>query len=452
MNNIYKKCRKTLFLSIIILFLPSFITKYEFPVFRVVLDPGHGGRALNPISKHGDRYDILSGKYLDMFREGATYRGKYVEHEIVYSISAKIEKILKMCAPDGDYNGFLAILNKYTDEIPPRVYLVTEQSRPRSITDKEADTLEDPNAGFRVFDYPDIKGKIRPGRLSRINSYKPHLVFSIHTANDAPPDYEGMTPILVPDYDFLYTGLRYLRGEHTGKKFFHNTAMRDWFGQSGGRSRFGWFLSDTNLYFTGYPLTKDRKPDLEKFRGYRHNMVHWAYADPPGWEKDASADTRPLHYSKDFMDFKPEGKYWDRERSPYEKYKRDGGIEGFGGDNSYASYEIIRYIMYALDLKDVRHSNQIAGKPFYCVWIMPLHLNAVNAFLELGYFSKKHDRYLLEKKQDEIAEGAAVGIYSLFTGIKLKERKLKQPPKGKKIDYDKYRTSETKTYFDEVAE
>ncbi|MGL4369763.1 MAG: N-acetylmuramoyl-L-alanine amidase, partial [Spirochaetota bacterium] len=35
----------------------------DYPLYRVVVDPGHGGVGIEPIEQHGDRYDPISGKY-----------------------------------------------------------------------------------------------------------------------------------------------------------------------------------------------------------------------------------------------------------------------------------------------------------------------------------------------------------------------------------------------------
>ena len=70
----------TILIILIILFTPSHgLKKLEFSVYRVIIDPGHGGEAKKPMSKHGDRYDTISRAFLDNFREGAARR-KIKEH------------------------------------------------------------------------------------------------------------------------------------------------------------------------------------------------------------------------------------------------------------------------------------------------------------------------------------------------------------------------------------
>ena len=83
---------------------------------------------------------------------------------------------------------------------------------------------------------------------------------------------------------------------------------------------------------------------------------------------------------------------------------------------------------------------------------MPLHVNAISAFIELGYLNRSRDRFILTKKQDEIAEGIAIGIFSLLSGLDLKDKKYKYTPRGKGIDFYKYRISGDETYFDAVTD
>ena len=436
---------------ILLLFNPERYPKKEFPVFRVVLEPGHGGVGKHPLSLHGDRFDAISGEYLDYFKEGAS-RGDLHEAAIVYAIAHKTKKYLQFLAPGVDNSRFFKLLKKYSGDMPRRINIVTYMSRKKSITDREARELPDPNAPYRLFDYPDQEDTMQPGRLSRINAVRPHLVVSLHLAKNAPRDFEGMNPVIVPSFEILHKGLSYLKGEISGKSFYYNTSHLEWFVESETRSDFDWFLSDTSLYFTGYPLKKSSEPARGDFKGYRYNMIQWAYADAPGWRYPAQYHMPGTRYSASIRDFEPEGKFWVRERSPYERYRRDGGNEGFGGDNAYASYEIVRYILYSLHVHNDDHRLQKPGKSYISTWIMPLHVNAICAFIELGYLNRPRDRFILTHKQEEIAEGIAVGIYSLLAGLAPQDTKFKYLPRGKKLELDKYQIEGDKTYFDAVSD
>jgi len=155
----------------------------------------------------------LTGYRADIFlffKEGAS-RGNLHEREIVYNIAVKAEAYLRLLAPGGDWTKFYQLLTRYSDAEPRRIYIETSLSRGKSITEEEADRVEDPNGAYRLFDYPDRYGNIQRGRLSLINAVKPHLVVSLHLGESAPRDYEGMNPVIIPSYDFLKQGLLYLK-------------------------------------------------------------------------------------------------------------------------------------------------------------------------------------------------------------------------------------------------
>jgi len=440
-----------IFLILFFVCIPEYFQYYEFPAFKVVIDPGHGGVNIKPKSRHGDRYDTISQKYLGDYRPGAVVKiggTEIKEHVIVYSIAQKIMKILAYTAPDGDFTKFQVIAQKY-GTIKTRVNIISILSRPDGITNDEVLTLNDINAPYRIFDYPADNGLLSHGRISKINKFRPQLVVSIHAAESSSSDYKAINTILAPPFSFLLNGLEYLRKNKTGRKFFNNSPMSDWFIEDETRSAFNLFLSDVSQYFTGYPL--DSKMKITAFRGYRHNMTRWAYADDPGWEQNAAKHAAYSQYSKNYKDVSPSGRFWDRERSKYELYRRDGGEEGFGGDNAYASYEITRYILYSLKKNGSHYKHLTEGKPYFSIWAIPIYINAINAYLELGYFRRKDDRKTLLESQDNIAEGIAIGIYSLFAGVDpLHDDNFTHIPRGKRIDLEKYTVSPEKSYFDAV--
>ena len=441
-NNIF------ILLFFLIMFAPHYINIYEFPTYRLVIDPGHGGLS-GKIPRFGDRYDSISKKYLDLYKSGAA-RGSLKEHEIVFDIAKKVLNVLKNCKPGGDFNKFKKILGKYTNRTPRRINIVYKMSRGEPISKSDRTKMNDPNENFRLFDSYDKFGLKYKGRISKINSFKPQLVVSLHLAGSGPREYKGMNPIVVAPYGLLKKGLQYLKGDINDRDVFHKSKYTDWFIESSKKNNFHWFLNDSSLYFTGYPITNKKKIDLNKFKGYRFNMVSWKYSDDKFWENILREVSPFNEYSKSYDNFIPEGRFWKREKSIYEKFRRDGGEEGFGGDNAYASYEIIRYILYSLKLKKNDHRRQKPGKSYVSVWILPLHVNAINAFIELGYLNRKRDRFLFRKKREEIAEGIAVGIYSLFAGLELQDD-FRYLPRGKKINFEKYKISGSNTYFNEAV-
>jgi hypothetical protein len=434
----------------VFLLVPESIVRREFPVYRIVLDPGHGGMSLPDRSRHGDRYDLLSGTYLQPFKEGASW-GAIEEHAVVYGIARKAAKILELCSEGGDFGRFNRLLERYTAESPRRIIVDVALSRGDSLDREKIRAREDPNGEFRLFDYPGPDGKMRPGRISRINAMRPHLVVCLHVARSGSPYFRGMNPVIAPPFAFLYRGLKVLRGETSDRRFFSSSPYAEWFDESNERTGYEWFLNDSMLYFSGFPLDSRRKVDAAGFKGYRHNMVDWPYRDDPGWEAVARNHPDYTPYAAAPEKINLSGRYWDRERSEFERFRRDAGEEGFGGDNHYASAEIIRYILFSLRLNGVSHPDQRLSKPYVSVWHMPLYLNAVTAFMELGYFNRPHFRYILTARQDEIAEGIAVGVYSLLAGMAPRDEGGARGPRGKRIDLEKYSVSNEKSYFDKAA-
>lgn len=446
--------KRILVLSILTLlaFIPdNNIEENEFPLYRIVIDPGHGGIFLNDRKKHGDKFDMITAEYLDDFAEGANYKGIY-EHKIVYNIALKIINLLSYCSKDGDFEHFKKILKKYTDSNIKKVYIETLLSRKESITEDKIKKGDDPNADYRLYDYPDSDGDMIKGRISKINEYKPHLVVSLHLAKSAPPDYRGMNGVIVPPYNVLKKGLLRLKTEETEKSLNDNDILRSWFKESNTVSYRYSYYKDSSQYFTSYGINRNYKINYKDYNGYKYNMVTWAYSDDSFWDLKAEKHPDNSRYSSDYNSFIEDGRFWEREKSVYEEYRRGTGFYNFGGDNYFATYEIIKYILFSLNNTGVNNPDKIPGKAFISTWSVPLLINAISAYIELGYLDRKWDREVLLYRQDEIAEGVAVGIYSLLTGLDNIKGKFRNKPSGKFIDFNKYSITKEKSYFDIVTE
>ena len=427
------------------------IAENEFPLFKVVIDPGHGGIFIKDKKKHGDRFDIISGEYLDYFADGASYRNIH-EHKIVYSIAMKVNDLLSHCSKKGDFEKFKKIIMKYTNSSIKRIYIETILSREESIHNDNVKDIADPNANYRLYDFPNHKGKMRKGRISKINEYKPHLVVSLHLAKSAPPDYKGMNGVIVPPYNVFKKGLSMLQSGETSKNINDNNILNSWFKEFKKTPSKFVFFKDVSYYFTSYGMKKNYSIDADDFKGYKYNMVAWRYSDPPKW--NILAEKHPVNskYSSDYKTFKEEGNFWEREQSVYEEYRRGTSFKDFGGDNYFATYEIIKYTLLSLNKAGISRKDKIPGKPYISNWSMPLLINAISAYIELGYLDRKWDRDILLNKQDKIAEGVAVGIYSLLAGIEKIDGNYKNKPTGKFIDLKKYNITKDKSYFDIVTE
>jgi len=222
-----------------------------------------------------------------------------------------------------------------------------------------------------------------------------------------------------------------------------------WLIKNNNSNSFESFVNDVALYFTSYQL---KLPDFEynpfDFKGFKQNMVKWSYSDFPSWKKEAIAGKGS--YSKKLDKFSPDTRFWKREMSVYENFKRDGGEEGFGGDNHFATMEIIRFMLASLELRGMK--NYVYAKdPYYSCWLNPILLNAINAYIEIGYLTSYKFRKILTEETDALAEAVAVASYSLLAETRvINIPDFDNKPRYKKINLQKY-DIDNKSYFDLVS-
>ncbi len=423
--------------------------------FDVVIDPGHGGRYEPARGYSGDHWDPFSKTFLLPYNFGASSSGIY-EHEWTLHTAKKVEEILNLTHTDAGFIEFCKIVQKYADISSSKIKKVrinTHLTRRHSWEDDPEKNSPNVNKKYRLFDSPDsfsggAKGKpsekLYPGRISFINQLSPDLVVCLHNNSSPNRNVRGFSSVIVPHFDF-FSNINGIITNGIG-----NVAPNDVKVNEPKYKKVASFItsvitrhekidvktiiSDTATYFTGF------RAFTQKFIGLRYLMVTWRY------------NTSSLFTS--FMLF------FMRENSIYENYRRSGGPEGYGGDNFYSSEEIIRFIRAALwnDLKSSNASyaartnpEEYAGEhasPFVSDWAIPLHVNAITSFIEIGYLSNAKDRKMLKEKQAVIAESIAVGIYSLLAGLKPVKLEGIESPRGAAIDFAKYgRDKNSNGYF-----
>ncbi|MDH4261971.1 MAG: N-acetylmuramoyl-L-alanine amidase [Spirochaetia bacterium] len=427
--------------------------------FRVVLDPGHGGRYIEPNSVYGDKYEPDKASFLEGYRPGASVSGLN-ENEDVYEISLIVKEFLDLTLTEKGRYTFYQILKKYDSSAKPPVEpieaLISRKSGYRS---RYWEIDYDINRDYRLYDHEDLLShESVEGVISRINALKPDLVVSIHLTGGNPGRNGGMAAVITPSYNVFYNAIDYVKADeqkrNSIRESFSNGAYGKWFISHHGRSAFEWFLCDAWIYYTGYWSVVDGlNPDLEKFRGFRHNMVTWSYRDE-SLLNNSSMNNPYISKNAHLKYFKPGGKFWEREKSTPENWRREGGLEGYGGDNLYASQEILRFIRKGLLVNYVYNSRNLPEivTPYISTWSVPTYVNAVSAFLELAYLDNKYDFNRILKYKKIHAEAIAVGIYSLLQGTKISESaKVKMMPWGNSIDFTKYKTYNNSNYFDIVT-
>jgi hypothetical protein len=439
--------RLLFFFIFVVGFVPSI---GAFPTHPVVIDPGHGGVAREPMELHGDKYDTITQGYLEKYKQG-TESGSYTERSVVLGLAKEVDQILHLTESDEGWEKFSAYISKFSNSKKfPRIVLKSHLSRNSSYELDPAN--DDPNAPYRLYDFPDRKTSERKkGRLSQINEIKPHLILSLHLNPASKGQVGGMAAVLTPGYA-TFKQLREISAGKLKSRNFMQSPWSDWLVFASDRSKLENAITDAWIYFHGYwPNPAGNKVDLTKFEGYRQNMVTWSYADKRGWETQAKANTKGP-YAKNHADFRVEGKFWEREMGKKESFRREGGREGFGGDNYFASKELMRFVQFGVreQLKGDGGIYPEIGpiqKPYISTYSLPTYTNAICAFIEIGYINRKRDIKILTEHKRETAVSLAVGIYSLFVGLEIKKpKKMPIIPTGKKLNWEKY-----ENYFDEVV-
>ncbi len=422
--------------------------------YKIILDPGHGGVKQSPYEIYGDKYDPISGKYLEFYKDGAKYN-EITEMEVVLDLALELKKLLDLTKTRRGFKKFQSYIKLFSNTKVEWLKLETELTRVDSYKDHNFREKDDKNAKYRLYDYPDFStGKLMPGRISWINSKTPHIVVSLHindlgSRNSA---VGGMGVVLTPSYKTFELLKRISEGQ-SPKEEFLNSSWSNWMIFQHKWSPLENAISDAWIYFHGYWATKDgSKADLKRFEGYRQNMITWKYKDNSGWERKVGKEGP---YAFKHSKFKAIGKFWEREKSPLEFRRRENGLEGFGGDNHYAGAELLRYVQYGLrlqanELLDQYTNPNPIGKPYISTYSLPMLVNAISAYLELGNIRNSKDMYFLIRKKKRVAISLAVGIFSLFHGLEVKEKEYPYMPVGKRIEFESYVTKSGESYFEDV--
>ncbi|MBK8393891.1 MAG: N-acetylmuramoyl-L-alanine amidase [Leptospiraceae bacterium] len=445
------------YLVLFVLLLNISIQTDPIKKYKIVIDPGHGGIKQEPLEIFGDKYDSVTGRFLENYKDGASYPKKgRTEMEIVLEVGKELKEILDLTKTKKGFQKFKSYIKLFSDSDAPWIKIESTMTRTDNAKDRNYREKEDKNQLYRLYDFPDFKtGKNHLGRISKINSEKPSLVVSLHiNAMNAAPDAGGMGAVIAPSYQ-TFELLKRISEKQAEPEEFNKTPWRNWMLFESKWSRLENAMADAWIYFNGYwPNKAGNQTNIERFEGYRSNMITWRYRDADGWEKTIKNNEGP--YALDHKGFRAVGKFWDRERGKPELMRREGGLEGFGGDNLYASNELLRFMQYGLrlqvnDEKDTyKEPNKILF-PFISTYSVPTFINAISAYLELGEITSDKDMYFVTAKKKKTAICLAVGIYSLFNGLELRPMDSPYTPKGKRIDFEKYIGRTGQSYFDEVV-
>ena len=394
--------------------------------YRIVLDPGHGGVSERASQNKGDHWDIKARGFLTNYNFGAACNGE-CEHAIVLDICSKVLNILQKANTDEGWREFSRMLSEYGVMRPEeyrRIKFNVKMSRADSYESLKYKGDDNVNRHFRLFDSPESfdakkkpSQKLFPGRMSKINAETPELVLCVHVNSSTNLSMRGPASVIIPGYrvfDFVKT-VKDRLGMRSAMTYFW---ILSWFYYDNMvLGKLSDLINDCDTYFTG------KRTATKGSIGKRWQMVKWRYSEDDEYNN--------------LLSYKNPDSYWHRERSAEESMRRDGGPLGFGGDNFYASEEVLKYVRMGLwkeyaasgvksagETAAVKTPNEYLGnhgRPFISDWALPQLINAVTAYVELGYLENTEDRNILLNKKDIIARSMAVSTYSLLCGMTPKK-------------------------------
>ncbi|MBN8222368.1 MAG: N-acetylmuramoyl-L-alanine amidase, partial [Spirochaetes bacterium] len=284
-----------------------------------------------------------------------------------------------------------------------------------------------------------------------INELEPELVITLHLTHTQAPKQGGMATVITPGYKTYENALRYVRSDGDGRKAIRSRFAKgpwaNWFISDDKYTTYPSFMADAFIYYIGFWSKNDGvHTDYKRFRGYRHNLVDWNYADSDSIV-DSLYGQKGERYATTLAAFEPKGKFWEREKSEPETWRREGGPEGFGGDNHFAGMETLRFVRKAFVVNgfDTASTAPKILKPYMSTWAVPTYVNAVAAFVEIAHTTSKRDHLRMAKHRRIYAEGIAVAAYSLLYGMKDVGM-----AKGKKLPLERYENLTGGNYFKRV--
>ena len=429
------------------------------PEYKIIIDPGHGGANINLNGRFvkSDRWDPIQKKYISHYLTGMAADG-YEEHLVMLDLAKRLHYYLNLTTNRWGWQKFVKILRRLSAspqhgaEDFVRIRLKSKLTRQESwnhVYDKP-DQLS-VNDRYRLYDYPDQRGRLRSGRLSFINHHHPSLVVSLHMTPAGRGNKGGMAAVLAPGFQSYDLIRRIQLGKESPKEWKRSRWNGKILATERGWSQYQLMQADAWGYFHGYRSNRSgTSPNWNAPRGIRHNLVSWSYKEK-NWHQTYNPQKKGP-YALNYNDFQASGTFWDRERSQAEKWRREGGELSYGGDNHYASDELMRFVQYGTRLlePEMRAPGKI-GKihyPFVSSYALPIYVNAIAAYLEIGHLNRKNDRDLILGKMEAVAQSLAVGIYSLYAGLSL-PKLASNPfhPHGKALDFAKYRKLPEGDYF-----
>lgn len=448
--------------------------------YKIVLVPSRGGKEEPRGDTIGDGWSPTLGRFTIPYLGGPGLKledGSVVTaSEVSLKLAKKVQAILEMTRSDKTWPEFEKLVQEFSGSKDEVQRVVVESVLSREHGWQEHPNANEPNVNrfFRLFDSPvsfppPPDEPLHPGLLSWTNAQAANMVVSLNFSASS-TRMRGMKTYLAAPHAIM-EHLRQIKLEKAKIGDIRRTVyFQSWAVYSGDRQNA--MLADAARYFFGYIPWSTKRSSFELDAPSR-DQIQWAFRDDAGKSVPASIESTPT------------GLFWDRERSRFETWRREKGQEGEGGDNYYASQELIRFVRYGLwkdhlGLKGtdpevyqkaaesmvakareekppeekppegaeapppqtvIPQPDEVLGRhllPFCSNYVEPINTNSVYAHLELGHLTSPEDRQMILGREDVYARSLAVGIYALVAGRTVQALPLLSAPQGQRIEWEKY--------------
>ncbi len=421
-----------IFSIVFVIYTIGFLIRFNFrtPYYMVFIVPNHGGKSAAATQTDGDWYNPVIKKYTMPYREGLYYNN-ISEFGRLLKLGFRITKLLEKTKHNSEWHEFenLLIENGVTNSYR-KIILDPELIKIQSY--KAYGKKSDVNKYFRIMDFPShgLFGGTEKGIISEINKFKSEFILTVDM-NYGNTTNREIFAVISPSYNFY----NYIRKQLINNSFDfskYSNIVNNYFGKDY-NTKITNIINDTYLYFTGYLPDKSlTKPDLKKFIGLGYNMVTWDWNDGSSWYKEYKNKKEYPWYNFLLEKFIPGGNFWDKEKSIYEKWKREKS-EFKEGDLYHAADNILNVIK-----SKFKSENIIVGKPKYKFDAFTLYTTALVINLNLGSIYDKNNILFKDKNITKLANAVGIGLYSICAGYKLKNKYYMKPINLIKYQKDKY--------------
>ena len=105
--------------------------------YKIVIDPGHGGVKQEPLEIFGDKYDTITGRFLENYKDGASYpKAGRTEMEIVLEVGKELKEILDLTKTKKGFQKFKSYIKLFSDSDAPWIKIESAMTRTDNAKDR----------------------------------------------------------------------------------------------------------------------------------------------------------------------------------------------------------------------------------------------------------------------------------------------------------------------------